>query len=132
MLARLMNTSKMGASGSKKIAIWLLVLFSISVQALRAASCPAMPVPTDSVSRNAGYPELHQIYRKQRATSTYPVTISRKGTSLLVESGYNQVLPVYKGNGVFYGLFRLNKGTNWISGLPRGVYLINNHRFVLS
>ena len=55
-----------------------------------------------------------------------------KGGSLLVTSRHSQMLPVYKGNGVFYGLFRLNKGTNWISGLPKGTYIINNSKVTVS
>ncbi len=55
-----------------------------------------------------------------------------KGGSLLVTSQHSQMLPVYKGNGVFYGLFRLNKGTNWISGLPKGTYIINNSKVTVS
>ena len=55
-----------------------------------------------------------------------------KGRSLLVTSQHVQMLPIYKDNGVFYGLFRLNKGTNWISGLPKGTYIINNAKITVS
>lgn len=82
--------------------------------------------------RHKSASEVSHIYKKKKVSSTYPVEIRRKGTSLLVTSEHTQMLPVYKGNGVFYAMFRLNKGTNWISGLPRGTYIINNSRITVS
>lgn len=82
----------------------------------------------DTVRQNAFDGEHGQIYRVRQVSSLFPVEIKVKGRNLYVVSKHNQVLPVYKETGVFYGLFRLNKGTNWISGLPKGAYIINNCR----
>mgnify|MGYP007057721887 CR=1 FL=1 len=49
------------------------------------------------------------------------------------ESILRQNMGTYKGkgffgtkNGTFYLIVRLNKGTNWLNGLPKGKYFINN------
>ena len=86
----------------------------------------------DSVSKEVTFSEYTQIYKTRRVSSTYPIKITLKGQSLLITSQHTQMLPVYKGNGVFYGLFRLNKGSNWISGLPKGIYIINNSKIRVS
>lgn len=65
------------------------------------------------------------------AQSAYPVQISILGNAICVRSNYNQVLPVYTEEGAFYAAFRLNKGTNWLSGLPRGTYYVNNRKIVI-
>lgn len=64
--------------------------------------------------------------------SAYPININQLGNTVCVKSNYNQVLPVYTENGTFYAAFRLNKGTNWLSGLPRGTYYINNRKITIS
>lgn len=81
---------------------------------------------TQSVSEYSG------VYKFKRVSSTFPVEVKTKGFSLQVTSKHSQVLPIYKENGAFYGLFLLNKGVNWISGLPKGSYIINNVKFELS
>lgn len=86
----------------------------------------------DPAGRNHAFSEYLNVYKSRQLSSTYPIEIKRKGCSLLVMSGQPQLLPVYRDNGVFFGLFRLNKGTNWISGLPRGTYIINNSKFTFS
>ena len=83
---------------------------------------------TDTVRHKTSGSEYGQIYRVRQVSSLFPVEIKVKGHNLYVVSQHNQGLPVYKETGVFYGLFRLNKGTNWISGLPKGAYIINNRR----
>ena len=59
------------------------------------------------------------------ASSPMPVDIQQQGRQLCVKSKQGQLLPVYTSTGTFYATFRLAKGTNWISGLPRGNYFIN-------
>lgn len=59
-------------------------------------------------------------------TSTYPVKIMVSGRAVQIQSDHNQILPIYTQNGVLYLTTRLNKGTNWLGGLPRGRYFINN------
>ena len=59
-------------------------------------------------------------------TSAYPLEISVTGRAVQIHSDHNQLLPIYTQNGVLYLTARLNKGTNWLGGLPRGHYFINN------
>ena len=58
--------------------------------------------------------------------SAYPVRLSVKGRSLRVTSKYEQVLPIYTQSGTLYVAMQLNPGVNWLNGLPRGRYRINN------
>lgn len=58
--------------------------------------------------------------------SAYPVRLSVKGHSLRVTSKYEQVLPIYTQSGALYVAMQLNPGVNWLNGLPRGRYRINN------
>lgn len=70
---------------------------------------------------------LQDIKRASKmVTSTYPVRIHVMMNAVQVQSDYSQILPIYTQSGAFYMISRLNKGTNWISGLPRGKYFINN------
>lgn len=62
------------------------------------------------------------------ASSNFPVKLHVKGSSLCVASDYNQLLPIYTNGGTLYVAMRLNKGMNWLNGLPRGRYVINNQR----
>lgn len=76
--------------------------------------------------------EYGHVYKIKKVSSPFPVEIKVKGRNLYVVSKQDQMLPIYKSSGVFYGLFKLNKGTNWISGLPKGNYLINNKVITVS
>ena len=69
--------------------------------------------------------------RGRMMTSPLPVTLRQQGRQICVQSRYNQLLPVYTENGTFYTAFRLSKGTNWLTGLPKGSYLINNRKFTI-
>ena len=59
-------------------------------------------------------------------TSAFPVQISVTGRVVQIQSDHNQLLPIYTNTGVLYLTTRLNKGTNWLGGLPSGLYFINN------
>lgn len=59
-------------------------------------------------------------------TSAYPVKISITGRAVRIQSDRSQLLPIYTQSGALYLTARLNKGTNWLSGLPNGYYFINN------
>ena len=120
----------MWGSSWKKICFGLFGLFLFG--SVFASGEGELKVQVDSVRRNNAFSEYLNVYKTRKVSSVYPVDIKKKGSSLLVTSRHSQMLPVYKDNGVFYGLFRLNKGTNWISGLPRGTYIINNSKFTLS
>ncbi len=71
-------------------------------------------------------------FRHQMLTSAQPVEIKQQGRYLCVTSRYAQLLPVYSSSGTFYSSVRLSKGTNWLSGLPRGSYFINNRKFTIN
>ena len=70
--------------------------------------------------------------RHRMMSSPQPVEIRQQGRNLCVTSRYNQLLPIYNASGSLYSSFRLSKGTNWLSGLPRGSYIINNKRFTIN
>lgn len=76
--------------------------------------------------------EISGVLQRKMVKSAYPVTVSMRGNAVCVRSKYNQLLPIYTQNGVFYAAFRLTKGTNWLNGLPRGTYIINNQRITVS
>ena len=75
-------------------------------------------------------PEMPQSRRM--STSAYPVQISVTGRVVQIQSDQNQLLPIYNQNGVLYLTARLNKGTNWLGGLPRGRYFINNRPITIN
>lgn len=60
------------------------------------------------------------------AHSAYPVKLTVKGRSLRITSKHEQVLPIYTQGGVLYLAMQLTPGVNWLNGLPRGRYRINN------
>ena len=65
-------------------------------------------------------------------TSAFPVQITVNGRAVQILSDHNQLLPIYTGNGILYLTARLNKGTNWLGGLPRGHYFINNRPITIN
>jgi len=69
-------------------------------------------------------PELN--IGNRMSTSIFPVKITVIGRAVQIQSDRNQLLPIYTHNGVLYLTARLTKGTNWLGGLPRGRYFINN------
>jgi hypothetical protein len=77
-------------------------------------------------------PQVELDFTKRLASSPKPVSIKIQGSKLFVQSEANQLLPVYRKTGAFYCAFKLTKGTNILSGLPKGIYVINNKKFVLS
>lgn len=70
--------------------------------------------------------------RHRMLTSAMPVEIRQQGRYICVTSRHAQLLPVYNASGTLYSSFRLNKGTNWLSGLPRGSYFINNRKITIN
>jgi len=75
--------------------------------------------------------EMPQL-RSRMLTSPLPVEIRQQGRQLCIKSQYNQLLPIYTASGTYYSSMRLAKGTNWLTGLPRGAYMINNHRYTIN
>ena len=70
-----------------------------------------------------------QLEYHKMSHSAYPVQMKVIGKAMRVDSPERQILPVYSENGTFYLIMRLNKGTNWLNGLPIGKYFIT-HRIV--
>ena len=64
--------------------------------------------------------------------STFPVKIHTIGRAVQIQSDHNQILPIYKRDGAFYRVVHLNKGLNWLNGLPRGHYFINNRPITIN
>lgn len=86
---------------------------------------------TDTLRSLARRVEIPQL-RTRMMTSPLPVEIKQQGRQLCIKSQYNQLLPIYTANGTFYSSMRLTKGTNWLTGLPRGAYMINNRRYTIN
>lgn len=58
-------------------------------------------------------------------SSTFPIQMIVRGRNVSIVSEHEQTLPIYTQMGTFYMAMHLSKGTNWLSGLPRGSYFIN-------
>lgn len=69
---------------------------------------------------------------RRMSLSAYPVQMYITGRAIRIQSDHNQILPIYTGSGALYMAMRLSKGTNWLSGLPRGRYFINNRPIVIN
>ena len=121
----------MGGRSWKKVCLWALLAYGFSVN-VAAKEDVSFVSRGDSAEKKVTFSEHSHLYKIKRVSSTYPIKIKMKGRSLLVTSQHVQMLPIYKDNGVCYGLFRFNKGTNWISGLPKGTYIINNAKITVS
>lgn len=84
----------------------------------------------DTLVVDAPNPEMPSS--RKMNTSAYPVQINVMGRAVQVQSDRNQLLPIYTQNGLLYLTARLNKGTNWLGGLPRGRYFINNRPITIN
>ncbi|MCH5168712.1 MAG: hypothetical protein J1F27_03650 [Prevotellaceae bacterium] len=69
---------------------------------------------------------------KKMNTSIFPVQITTTGRMVQIQSDHNQLLPIYTRSGALFLTARLNKGTNWLGGLPRGHYFINNRPITIN
>lgn len=70
--------------------------------------------------------------QRKMSTSAFPVQISVTGRVVQIQSDHNQLLPIYNQNGVLHLTARLTKGKNWLGGLPRGKYFINNRPITIN
>lgn len=80
----------------------------------------------DSAALALPVPPVEMPTRSKMSSSAFPVSISVSGRSVQIKSSHEQFLPIYTRSGALYLTARLNKGTNWLGGLPRGHYFINN------
>lgn len=85
----------------------------------------------DSASHKQIVREGDGNVRRRMSHSAYPVQLHVVGNAVRVDSPQAQVLPIYTHNGTFYLIMRLNKGINWLNGLPKGRYFINNRIVVI-
>lgn len=111
----------------KALSVGIMMLFvGISLTAgnkvQHAANPPKIEVDTTNLQN-----QMRDLSIRQRmSSSAFPIQMYISGRSIRVVSDHNQILPIYTQSGAFYMAMRLNKGTNWLTGLPRGRYFINN------
>ncbi len=74
----------------------------------------------------AGKVSWREMVAGRQMQSAYPVSLTVRGNSLCVSSKHSQELPIYTQGGSLYLSVRLTPGENWLFGLPRGRYRINN------
>lgn len=87
-------------------------------------------VQADSI-RNSSFDGDGKTKRSKMTHSAYPVQLQVVGGAVRVDSPECQILPIYTQNGTFFLIMRLNKGINWLNGLPKGKYFINNRIVVI-
>ena len=109
--------------------VFLLVLLVILPMgaSLRKKRVVAKPdtIPLVEKMRDRGRTE-------RMSCSTFPVKIHTSGRAVQIQSDHNQILPIYTREGAFFMAVRLNKGVNWLNGLPRGHYFINNRPITIN
>lgn len=108
----------------------LLLVAALCMQADGAERRRKVRRKPDTLALPVAPPEL-PTSRKMN-TSVFPVQITVTGRMVQIQSDQNQLLPIYTRNGVLYLTARLNKGTNWLGGLPRGHYFINNRPITIN
>ncbi|MBR3433801.1 MAG: hypothetical protein IKH05_09715 [Bacteroidaceae bacterium] len=107
-------------------AVVLSVLLPIEA-AVRRKRVPAKPDTLSLVDK------MQDLGRTGRMScSTFPVKIHISGRAVQIQSDHSQILPIYTRGGAFYMAVRLNKGMNWLNGLPRGHYFINNRPITIN
>ena len=111
--------------------IFFVLLMTCVMLIAMVQAATAQPQRTDSLTQSKTLSSEPNEMRGRMMTSPLPVTLRQQGRQICVQSRYNQLLPIYTEGGTFYTAFRLSKGTNWITGLPKGTYLINNRKFTI-
>ena len=102
----------------------VFVLLTLTTTLVMADRQNTRRLAQDSLTVEA--PRWNEAPGTRMAQSLYPVELKVKGRSIRVISKYEQVLPIYTKGGTLYLAMQLNPGANWLSGLPRGRYRINN------
>lgn len=109
-----------------RIVVMLLAMLAASQQVAADGSRSRMAVG-DSLTLRIGSPIWGELNPSGKmAQSAYPVKLAVKGNSLRVSSKHRQILPIYTQGGSLYLAMHLAPGVNWLNGLPRGQYRINN------
>ncbi|MBO4840610.1 MAG: hypothetical protein J5524_05880 [Bacteroidaceae bacterium] len=108
------------------LSVALLVLLPIGAS-MRRKRVVAKPDTTTLVEKIQDFGQTGRM-----SCSTFPVKIHTSGRAVQIQSDHNQILPIYTSSGAFYMVVRLNKGVNWLNGLPRGHYFINNRPITIN
>ncbi|MBR0272791.1 MAG: hypothetical protein IJQ59_01700 [Bacteroidaceae bacterium] len=115
----------------KNLRILLFAMTAMLTGVVIPSRMAAQVERADTLSRQPALSTQNPEVQSRMMTSPLPVSIRQQGRQICVQSRYNQILPIYTEGGVFYTAFRLSKGTNWLSGLPKGTYYINNRKFTI-
>ena len=116
--------------------LWIIFLMTSVISGVTAMPLDLMKSNSgvsllDSISNNI-HDEGGQLVRRRMSHSACPVRVQMVGNALKVDSPEAQLLPIYTHAGAFYLIVRLNKGTNWVGGLPRGKYFINSRLITIN
>ncbi len=104
---------------------YILLIFIALLGGRVAADHRRLPTAVADTVRTGVLPREASTGRPAR--SAYPVSLTVRGNSLCVSSKRRQLLPIYTQGGSLYLTMQLATGDNWLFGLPRGSYRINNH-----
>ena len=104
----------------------LLVLLPIGAS-MRKKRVVAKPDTTSLVEKIQDFGQTGRM-----SCSTFPVKINTSGRAVQIQSDHSQILPIYTRTGAFFMAVRLNEGMNWLNGLPRGHYFINNRPITIN
>ncbi|MBQ8051969.1 MAG: hypothetical protein IJ197_10450 [Bacteroidaceae bacterium] len=113
--------SKRFIPSARRVALVVLMLTSTWAVADRQVN---RHLPKDSLTAVA--PAWGEAPTIRMMQSAYPVKLTVKGRSLCINSKHEQILPIYRQSGTLYLAMQLTPGVNWLNGLPRGRYRINN------
>lgn len=108
----------------------LLLLFSVVSASAVNTKQHIVNQPADTNSLQS---QLQDFTPGRKMTSTaFPIEMKVTGSVVRINSKHNQILPIYTRSGAFYMAMRINKGTNWLNGLPKGRYYINNRPITIN
>ena len=119
-----------GGMDKMKMILIMLMLFGVLLENSAVVPTFFMHKAECMQKRDTTMRESHReggkVVGRRMTHSAYPVQMNVVGNAVRVESSESQILPIYTHTGAFYLIVRLNKGTNWLNGLPKGRYFVNN------
>lgn len=112
---------------------WLLWCCSMTLPVVAVADGlrTRMAQPSDTVAAASSLHEF-DLRNRRMSMSPFPVEIKMMRRALRIRSGHDQLLPIYTSAGTLYMAVRITKGINWLNGLPRGKYFINNQPITIN
>ena len=112
-----------------RVALTIIMLVGAMLKAISAPAPLSYPseegLKIDSITR-IKYSVNEKIVPGKMSHSTHPIRMRVVGNAVRIQSTESQILPIYTHNKTFYLVMRLNKGINWLNGLPKGRYYINS------